>query len=109
MDRTLGQNSVKGTKFKLNINMSPIDGYHLADVEWNALIFTEQGLKSLAVDKKEAIYIDDDNYVVCVDTSLVGAGEYYVTLTAYIPDTDFDDGIRPEKRTRYTRVTIDPR
>lgn len=106
---TLGQNSVKGTKLKLNISLPPIDGHHLADVEWSALVFTEQGSKTLTIDKEDAIYIDDDNYVVRVDTSLVGAGKYYVTLTAYIPDTDFDDGIRPEKRTRYTGVTIDPR
>lgn len=106
---TLGQNSVKGTKLKLNISMPPIDGYHLADVDWSVLVFTEQGLKTLTVDKKNAIYIDKDNYVIRVDTSLVGAGIYYTTLTAYIPDTDFEDGIRPEKRTRYTGVTIDPR
>lgn len=106
---TLGQNSVKGTKLKLNISMPPIDGYHLADVDWSVLVFTEQGLKTLTVDKKNAIYIDKDNYVIRVDTSLVGAGIYYTTLTAYIPDTDFEDGIRPEKRTRYTGVIIDPR
>ena len=106
---TLGENSVIGTKVKLNISLQPIDGYHLEDVDWSALVFTEQGLKTLTVDKKNAIYIDKDNYVIRVDTSLVGAGAYYTTVTAYIPDTDFEDGIRPEKRTRYTGVTIDPR
>jgi hypothetical protein len=106
---TLGENSVIGTKVKLNISLPPIDGYHLADVDWSVLVFTEQGLKTLTVDKKNAIYIDKDNYVIRVDTSLVGAGTYYTTLTAYIPDTDFEDGIRPEKRTRYTGVIIDPR
>lgn len=106
---TLGQNSVKGTKFKLNISMPPIDDYHLANVDWNVLVFTDNGIKTLTVDKRDAIYIDDDNYVICVDTSLVGAGMYFTTLTAYIPDTDFNDGIRPEKRTVYTGVIIDPR
>lgn len=107
--KDIGQNSVKGTKLKLNISMPPMDGYHLADVDWDVLVFTDNGIKTLTIDKRDAIYIDDNNYVIRVDSSIVGAGRYYTTLTAYIPDTDFDDGIRAEKRTRYTGVTIDPR
>ena len=42
----LGENSVKGTEFKLIVSMVPIDGHKLADVEWEALIFTESSVKS---------------------------------------------------------------
>ena len=109
MDRALGQNSVKGTKFKLNINMPPIDGYSLEAVDWSAEVFTKQGCKSLTVEKKDAIKVDKDTYRIPVDSAIVGAGEYWVTLTAQIPDTDFSDGFRPEVRTRPAGVTIDPR
>lgn len=107
MDRTLGQNSVKGTKFKLNINMTPVDGFSLEDVEWNAEVFSENGLARLTVEKKDATKVDKDNYIIKVDSAVCGAGRYYVTLTAYIPDPDFADGLRTERRTGFTGVTID--
>lgn len=104
-----GENSVKGTKFKLNIGMTPVDGYHMEDIEWECLVFTENGLKSLTVSKSEAIMVDSDNYIIRIDSSVCGAGRYYETLTAYIPDEDFDDGIRTEKKTVFSGVTIDAR
>lgn len=103
----LGENSVKDTKFKVNINMPPIDGYHLVDIDWECLVFTESVYKTIIVKKSDAIRVDDDNYKITIDSALIGAGRYYVTLTAYIPDTDFLDGLRTERRTAFTGVTID--
>lgn len=105
----LGKNSVRGTMFKLNINMTPIDGHTMAEVEWDAEVFTELGHKSQTVKKADAFKIDDDNYIIPVDSSICGAGRYYVTLTAKIPDTAFDSGFRTERRTMFTGVTIDAR
>lgn len=51
----LGTNSVKGTEFKVNINMPPIDGYHLVDIEWECLVFTESAYKTIIVKKSNAI------------------------------------------------------
>lgn len=103
----LGTNSVKDTEFKININMTPIDGYHMADIDWECLVFTERAYKKIIVKKSDAIRVDDDNYKITIDSALIGAGEYYVTLTAYIPDADFPDGLRTEIRTAFTGVTID--
>lgn len=105
----LGENSVKGTEFKLNINMIPIDGKHLSDVEWKVEVFTETSHKTQIIKKEDAHEIDRDNYIICVDSTICGAGRYFVTLTAYIPDTDFKDGFRTEKRTMFSGVTIDAR
>ena len=105
----MGENSVKGTEFKVNVNMTPIDGYHLADVEWEALVFAKTSYKTLTIPKKDAIMVDEDNYIICVDSNICGAGTYYVTLTAFIPDTDFADGYRTEKRTALAGVTVDAR
>ena len=30
----LGENSVKGTEFKVRISMAPIDNRHMSDIEW---------------------------------------------------------------------------
>lgn len=104
---TLGENSVKGTEFKVNVNMTPIGEYNMENVEWNAEVFTENGHKRVTVEKKDAIKVDSDNYLIRIDSAVCGAGKYYVTLTAYIPDTDFPDGFRTERRTGFTGVTID--
>lgn len=101
--------SAKGTEFKLNINMTPVDGQNMASVDWEALVFTETGHKSVTIKKADAIRVDDDNYIIRVDSSVCGAGKYYVTLTAYIPDSDFPDGFRTEKKTVFTGVTITAR
>ena len=105
----LGANSVKGTEFKVNINMTPIDGFHMADVGWEAMVFTETSHKNITIKKDEAIKVDEDNYIIKVDSAILGAGKYYVTLTAYLPDADFDDGLRTERRTMFIGVKIDAR
>lgn len=105
----IGLNSVKGTEFKLNVNMTPIDGHHMADVGWEAMVFTETSYRSITISKNDAIKVDEDNYIIKVDSAVCGAGRYFVTLTAYIPDQDFEDGLRTEKRTMFTGVTIDAR
>ena len=102
-------NSVKGTKFKLNVYMPPMEGHHLEDVDFECLVFVENGIKNKKILKKDAIRVDADNYMICVDSSMLGAGRYWMTMTAYIPDSDCDDGIRPEIKTRFTGVTINAR
>lgn len=104
-----GQNSGKRTKFKLNVWMDAIDGFHLSDVEFEVEVYTENSQKIIRFPKSDAIKIDDDNYKVMVDSSVCGAGRYWMTLIAYIPDTDFEDGIRIEAKTTFTGVTIDAR
>lgn len=103
----IGENSVKGTEFKLNINMTPIGGYRLDNVNWNVEVFTENGHKRITIEKRDAVKVDRDDYIIKVDSSILGAGRYYVTLTAFIPDTDFADKLRTEKRTAFSGVTID--
>lgn len=102
-------NSGVGTAFKLNINMEPIDNYHMEDVEWEAKVFTELGKKSVSITKDNAIKVNKDNYMIVVDSSVLGAGNYYITLTAMIPDGDIPSGRRQEVKTAFTGVTIDAR
>jgi hypothetical protein len=102
-------NSVKGTQFKLNINMPAIEGYSLKTIEWEVKVFTDTSTKSITIQKKDAIEEDANNYVILVDSAECGAGRYFVTLTAHIPDADFPNGKRIERKTVFTGVTIDPR
>lgn len=102
-------NSGKGTEFKLNVNMKAIDGFHLSDIDFEIEIFTNSRYKIQRIQKSEAIKVDDDNYIVKVDSNICGSGDYYMALTAYVPDTDFDKGVRTEVKTVFTGVTIDAR
>lgn len=52
------------------------------------------------------VKVDDDNYVACVDSTKLGVGKIMCRVTAYIPDADFEDGLRTEIETVDTNVTI---
>lgn len=99
--------SIKGTIFKLNVHMNPVDNFHLADVEWEAEVFAAGGIgKRIKVIKEDAVKVDEDNYIISVDSAVGGAGEYSLILTAYIPDADCPNGIRVERASCRTRVKI---
>lgn len=97
-----------GTQFKLNINMEPIDGYHMDALDFEFEVFADNNSgKTQTIRKADAIRVDEDNYMVVVDSSKCGAGEYYVKMTAYLPDVDVNGGTRTEKKTVKTGVTIE--
>lgn len=104
------ENSIKGTIFKLNVHMKPIDGYHLADIDWEADVYApgSRDNKHIIVKKDDAIKVDEDNYKVVVDSAIGGAGEYELMLTSYIPDADCPNGTRVEKKRCKTDVEIVP-
>lgn len=101
--------SVLGTAIKFNVGMTPIDGFHLANVDFVIEVFSSNGGKKIAIPKTETLRVDDDNYLVMVDSKEVGSGDYYLTLWVDIPDTDFPSGIRKEGKTIKTNVTIEKR
>lgn len=103
----MGNESIKGTIFKINVHMEPMDNYHLEDVEWEAEVFAEGGFgKRITVKKKQARKVDEDNYIIAVDSEIGGAGEYSLILTAYFPDADCPNGIRVERASCQTGVKI---
>ena len=98
--------SVKGTVFKLNVHMEPIDGFHLADVDWEAEVENPTFRRKHTIKKSESFKVDDDNAIIVVDSSLLGAGLYDLTLTAWIPDQHCEGGRRKERATVSTGVRI---
>lgn len=105
----IGGNSVQGTLVKLNVSMTPLDNHHMENIEWEAMVFVKGNNRQQVIKKEKAKRVDADNYIIVVDSSIVGSGEYYITFTAYIPDADVEGGVRIEKKTGYTGVTIDAR
>lgn len=86
-----------GTELKLNISAELDNNLHLADVDFSATFYTAMGVgKSLTVEKKDMLKVDEDNYIAVVDTKKVGTGEYWMKLSAELPDEDCEDGFRSE-------------
>ena len=85
-----------GTKIKLNIHIDEYDGLSMSDYDFDATIYTPRSENSIFYKKEDMIKIDDDNYCVLVDTSIIGFGRILVKIHAYLDDFDFEDSIRDE-------------
>ena len=105
MDINMGD-SIVGTMFKSMITMQPMDGMHLADLDFTVEVYALGAPKSKTYAKSELSYYDDDSYMVVVDSAELGTGEYWATLTLSIPDNDCKDGIRREDYEIPLGVTI---
>ena len=64
------------------------------DDEWKVVF--QCGRKSVEVTKADANISEDDAFLVNVDTSLLGAGTLTATTYAYVPDADWEGGVRIE-------------
>lgn len=94
-----------GTELKINVHLDRLDGYRMSDLDFTCEFFVYNTSK-VVVTKDEMVKADDDNYVACIDTSKLGAGQIKCRVTAIIPDADFADGLRTEIETVSTGITI---
>lgn len=62
--------------------------------------------KVVTIKKDDTIKLDSSNYIVRVDSNITGAGDLKCKVTAYIPDSDFDDALRTEVALIDTNITI---
>lgn len=84
-----------GTELKLNINIEPIGNVTMDDYDFEVEIYCSSK-KVVDITKKEAIRVDSNNYIILIDTNVVGAGDLKCKVIAHIPDGDFEDGLRTE-------------
>lgn len=91
----LGIDPFVGTELKLNVNIEPMGDITMDDYDF--LVEAYCSIKRVvSIPKASSIRIDENNYVVRVDTAETGAGDLKCRITAYIPDSDFADGFRTE-------------
>lgn len=94
-----------GTELKLNINIEPLGDITMDDYDFEVDIYCS--LKRVqTIVKDDAIRVDENNYIVCIDSSLLGHGDLKAKITARIPDGDFDDNYRTEVVYLNTDITI---
>lgn len=84
-----------GTGLKLNIHIEPMGEMTMDDYNFEVEIYCSSK-RAITVKKQDAIRNDENNYIVLVDTNIVGSGTLKCKVTAYIPDGDFEDHLRTE-------------
>lgn len=94
-----------GTELKLNVSIQPIGEITMDDYDFIVELYCSPK-NSIIVEKKDAIRVDSNNYIVLVDSMVLGAGNIKCKVTSYIPDSDFDDGYRTEVVGIDTKINI---
>ena len=94
-----------GTELKLNIHIDPIDGVTIDDYDYTTEVYCSPR-KSIVIPKSETIRTDNENYIVRVDTNIIGVGKIICRVVAQIPDGDFDDGLRTEVVAITTNINV---
>jgi len=96
-----------GTTLKIAVTANLGTNIHLEDVDFECKFFTDMGnRRALELRKEDMLYISADEYIAVVDTNVVGTGEYWLQMTAYVPDDDVVGGIRIEKATAPTGIRV---
>lgn len=89
-----------GTELKLNVHLEPLDGFHMSDYDFECEFFVLTN-RTVVIKKSQMKRLDDDNYYAILekdDVLKIGRGTVQCMVTAYIPDNDFADGVRTERR-----------
>jgi hypothetical protein len=94
-----------GTELKLNIHIAPLDGMTLDSYDYTTEVYCTPNQR-IVVAKKDTIRVDNENYIVRVDTNIIGVGRLVCRIIAQIPDGDFTDGYRTEVVALSTNINI---
>lgn len=86
---------IVGTELKILSEIEPVDGVHMADMEFSCQFYTSEE-RPLIVTKEQMIKDSDDGYIALVDTAGMEPGTLRNRMTFDIPDKDFADGYRRE-------------
>lgn len=90
-----------GTELVINVNIESLGDIHMSNYDFTIKAFCNEK-KVVTFNKGDwnCQEVDDDNYVILLDTNDVGAGKLKLIVTAYIPDDRFlseeNDGKRTE-------------
>ena len=86
---------VSGTELKIKIHIDPFENLHMKDYDFECKFYVFPK-NAITVTKQDMVSIDDDSYLALVDTTTLGKGALHITVTAYIPDSHFEDKTRRE-------------
>lgn len=86
-----------GTKLKYKVEITA-EGFSMDDDEFEVEV--RRGRQSIVIKKEDMLIHEpeegENEYFITIDTEALGAGTYEVITRAYVPDDDFEEGVRPE-------------
>lgn len=92
-----------GTQLKLNVNIEPIEEVSMSQYDWVIEAFCTPS-NAVVINKNNAKRVDDNNYLIMIDTEKVGIGVLKCEVTAGLRDRDF--GTRTEVTVINTGIEI---
>lgn len=86
---------ILGSQERYTIQMEPVGISSLKSAQWEVKV---RAAREYTIPKSEAIYVNDNQYDVIVDSSRVGVGPLTILLYIYIADSDSPKGVRLQIR-----------
>lgn len=84
-----------GTDAKIEFSADLPDGLTLSDVDFTVTVYNDDAANlSAEYTKAQCLAVDENTYLVLVDTDTLGVGVYMLRVVFEIIDTDFTGGIR---------------
>ena len=84
----------KGTDLKFQIDIST-EGFDMDSDDFKVVIKNLIKYEKV-ITKGEMLVTENGKYLFTLNTTELGTGEYVISTFAYVPDSDFDSGIRTE-------------
>lgn len=95
----------KGSDLKLNIHIEPLGKLTMDDYEWYIECYCANEVP-IKIPKDTARRVDENNFIITLNTQQLGIGPLQCVITAHIPDEDFDDNFRTEISRINTNIII---
>lgn len=92
-EQSIQRTIYQGTELKFVLDID-IEGFSMDSDDFKVTIKNTKN--EITIPKSEMLLTENDEWLFTVDTAQMGTGDYYVIVTAYVPDTDFEDGLRTE-------------
>lgn len=93
-----------GTELKFAITITA-GGFNMEEDDFNVVFKNTTNGNKVELAKEDLVN-DGELYYALVNTAALGIGYVNVVTTAYVPDADFDDGLRTEVNVIYELVNI---
>ena len=95
----------KGSDLKLNIHIEPLGELTMDDYDWYVECYCSNETP-IKITKGQARRVDENNFIIALNTQQLSIGPLQCVITAYIPDEDFDDKLRTEISRINTNINI---
>ena len=84
-----------GTELKFALEIES-EGFSMDTDDFKVVIKSVKKKKEIVIPKEEMLLDENEKYLFTIDTEVLGVGDYWIYVYAYVPDEDFPDGIRTE-------------